>query len=83
MSELDADGAVAAIAAGRIGPPVHVLERMARAGRRHDELRRDGRRITFSRAGAPLEIELRDAAGDARSLSVCEAFELAAGGRAE
>jgi hypothetical protein len=80
-ADLDrAHGRPPSIGAARIGPPPEVLEEMAGAAERFDELRRAGYEVTFvGSQGHGTSIELRDPRGDVRLLSISEAVEIAAG----
>lgn len=70
------------IGAGRVGPPPEVLEEMAAAAERFDELRRRGYEVKFlddAQEGRSGLIELRDPQGEVRLLSSSEVVEIAAG----
>jgi hypothetical protein len=66
------------IAAGLVGPPPEVLEEMAAAAERFDELRRRGYEVRFLDSQGAT-IELRDPRGEVRLLSSSEVVEIAAG----
>jgi hypothetical protein len=82
VSELAAREATLAPVASRGAPPPEVFDQIAAAGRIHEWLRENGHQLRFLAAapGERTRIELHDGDGNAvRTLSVAEAFELAAG----
>jgi hypothetical protein len=79
--ELDAGENTFAIEVARGGPPPLVLEQIAAAGAIEEGLRAAGQQVRFQPAGPgePTQIELHERDGAVRTLSLGEAFELAAG----
>ena len=82
VSALSAEEYPLALIASRGGPPPELLEQIAIAGAREEQLRESGRRLRFSLDvdGERTRIELVDRDGNAmRRLSTAEALEVAAG----
>ncbi len=82
VSEMATDPNPLMLAASRGGPPQELLEQIAAAAGFEERLREGGHHLRFhtqAYGGAP-RIELHDRDGNAvRTLSITEAFELAAG----
>jgi hypothetical protein len=71
-----------AIEASRGGPPPELLDQIAAADARHEQLRASGSELRFSadEQSGRVTIELRNSEADTtRTISTAEAFEIAAG----
>ena len=77
----DARERVPVVEASRGGPPPEVLEQIARARELHGRMREAGAELRFSPAheGAPLTIEFCHDGAPVRTVTVAEAFAIAAG----
>ncbi len=80
LAELNAGGRALSIAVVRMGPPPEVLEQIAAAATIEQRMRAAGLRVSFAPAvaGGRAQAEIHDRDGFARSLTLTEAFELAA-----
>jgi hypothetical protein len=86
VAELGASGRPLTIGARTAGPPPELLEQMAAAGRLQEQLRERGEELRFAaqRSSGRPAIRLHDSVRDSsRSVSIAEAFTIAAGEPAE
>jgi len=81
LTQLNADGRALSIAVVRVGPSREVLEQVAAAAAIERRMRAAGQRVRFLPAGpgGRTQVEIHDRDGSVRSLTLTEAFELAAG----
>jgi hypothetical protein len=82
LAALAASERMPTIEASRGGPPPEVLDQIAAAAGRNEQLRASGRELRFcaDEQSGRVTIELRDRqAGTARTISAAEALDIAAG----